>query len=239
MELFLKGLRVEMVHRGLNQKLLAEVVGLSPVSINKYFSDKGDVPSAESVNKICAGLGVSEDHLISAGMPIPPVKSTPTSHIASFDVAMEAQQTAADVMRLAGNVMKLAEQNKKRYDRMKMWHEIFMQLPTPFLLTKDGVVVAQNSLSSALGDALGKSLCESGLCADDNCPGDACPMRIAIASGKPASACRYIKGDYCKVTATPLTYDGHSYMIIQATEINECAKKFVTIDLAMGRVEGA
>lgn len=61
---FAANLRAERARRGISQRELADMVGMSPDAIVKYESAKGYVPGADKVYALCAALNISPNDLL-------------------------------------------------------------------------------------------------------------------------------------------------------------------------------
>lgn len=218
---FIKGLRIAIKKTGMTQTAFAAGVPTSQVNLSNILNGKTGTSEEmrESLAKR-AGMDVAELVLLGKSAENSEKQEAQKENTTTVQIG---PTNYVDVDNFVSAAWAIAAQYRRADDRQKWWKEIFDMLPNPALVIRDGLVVAQNQISRAWGLSTGLPLCDT--CVVEDCPGDACPLKVATESMQEASLCLYIKGDFYKVFASPMRYGGHEYMIVTATEINEFREK--------------
>jgi transcriptional regulator with XRE-family HTH domain len=66
---FVEALGKELFQRGLSRREMARGVGISPSSVNAWFSSQNSDPSVETARRICHNLGLTIEELIAKYEP--------------------------------------------------------------------------------------------------------------------------------------------------------------------------
>lgn len=239
--LFLAALKYKLTKEKISQAELAAATGITPQHLNAVICERigrnGKIIRASSglQQRVAQEYGHSYLEFLAIGQMVvdgnPPEKEK--SEIEGGENAIHSvsigptdyvnpDEVVAAVQAIGQAVQALAVSHRRSEERQKWWKEVYDMLPSPTLIVKDGIVYHQNQKSLAWGRATGKPICMSFF--DEDCPGDDCPLRLAIEANHEATIYRYFKDDYYKVVATPMRYGGNEYFIVVATEINECSK---------------
>ena len=208
-EFFLKGLRLQMAARKLNQRSLAKLAGLSSVTISRYFSPNTDsFPADESVEKICSGLKMTADEIIRSALPAqvrlpepPRFRSTPSDYMPVDEVMQSMSAVSAAYMKIDA--------------RLKYWMGIVEALPVAVVVVRDGLLYTQNRASRALWQGVGRPLCDN--CKDPKCAECGCEIKKAVDSGLDIERLKNIDGVAYKMQTTHFQANDHNYHIVTMT----------------------
>jgi len=215
---FVKNLSKIIQDRGLVQNDIAAKAGVSAVNMSKVLNFKSGC-SAKWRKKICDAIGVTVDSLVDkpkeVAQPERRIHITPTNHV--------------DLREVLSGLTALINKLGETTDRARMWKSVFDALPIAAIIVKDDKVIFQNQRSKAFGLVSGENVCLT--CANaDECNGDDCALHRAHATGIEASEYKVIKGTHYKVICVPVTVVDASYIIITATEIDECGSDMQNLD---------
>jgi len=212
---FLKGLKKKMAEMELNQVNFANLVGVSAVTVSRWFSpNTEDFPSDESLEKVCSALGMTEDDIIAIVNPPkqvrtkpPTVVSIPSDYMAVDDVVQTLSTVSASFI--------------KADARLKFWGQLIEALPMPVMVVRDGIIYVQNRASRAIWIGIGKPLRES--CHDPRCKEVGhCDIEVALDSSRDIERYKKLGDDYYKVVTGHFSANNHNYNVVVITEINEC-----------------
>ena len=82
------------------------------------------------------------------------------------------------------------------------------------LIIKDEVIIRQNDQSREWGDIVGKKFCD--ICTTTTCSADTCAILASRMADKSAEIFRFVRGVFCRVTATPARVGKSIYYIVAA-----------------------
>ncbi|HAS53373.1 MAG TPA: hypothetical protein DCS42_04165 [Nitrospiraceae bacterium] len=235
---FMAGLQHYIKESGQTQDAVAIKAGTTGVTMSKYINKRGN-STKNWRDKVLAALNIDESELVMLGKRL--LNPLGGDKLSSYHVSLAPAQQAGEpgqtgfssngfdnicaaATGLAATLQTLANQQRKEQERLEMWNEVFEMLPNPTLIVRNGIIEFQNKMSLIWGRLTGGPLC--GTCLDDQCDGDDCKLKEAMATHQETRAYKFIRDDFYKLIISPMRYGGLEYFIVSATEINECFEAF-------------